>query len=77
MIAEFETDTYFKTYMTERNPSFSANCNVLCALLYGPDPNVYADQIFKAASFLCNSWWEGPLKDKWVCCTLKPRMHAF
>ncbi|KAL9122767.1 MAG: hypothetical protein Q9187_000684 [Circinaria calcarea] len=66
MIAEFETETYFKTYIIERNPSFSANCNVLCALLYGPDPNIYADQIFKAASFLCKSWWEGPLKDKWA-----------
>ncbi|MCJ1405109.1 hypothetical protein MMC11_008335 [Xylographa trunciseda] len=29
MIAEFETTALFKTYTTERNPSFSANCNNL------------------------------------------------
>ena len=66
MIAEFETKALFKTYTTERNPSFSANCNVLCALLYVADPNIYAAQISKAAFFLCNSWWEGSFKDKWV-----------
>lgn len=44
LIYEFETTSHFKTYSTERNPSFSANCNVLCALLYMKDPSIYMPQ---------------------------------
>ena len=66
MIAEFEADDHFKTYTRERNPSFSANCNVLCSLLYTADPDLYVGQISKAATFIRNCCWEGALKDKWV-----------
>jgi hypothetical protein len=69
MIAEFETDTHFRTYTAERNSSFSANCNVLNALLHVPDPNMYSSQISKAATFLCDSWCDGTVRDKWVCNT--------
>jgi len=66
MIAKFEADDHFKTYSRERNPNFSANCNVLCSLLYMTDPDLYVDQISKAATFIRNCCWEESLKDKWV-----------
>jgi hypothetical protein len=66
MIAEFDGEGHFKTFTGERNPSFSANCNALVALLYTPDPDVYIDQVSKTVSFLCEAWWEGAINDKWV-----------
>ena len=68
MIEEFEVESHFRTYPLERDSSFSANCNVLLALLYQPQPANYAPQIKKTLAFLCDTWWQtdGPLKDKWV-----------
>ena len=65
MIREFEADDHFRTYNGERNSSFSANCNVLIALLHSPDVSLYSAQISKAASYLCNNWDKGAIKDKW------------
>lgn len=70
MISMFENDTHFKTYTSERNSSFSANCNVLNALVHVPDPGLYLTQILKATTFLCKAWYDGPLIDKWVSITL-------
>ena len=66
MNADFETKTHFKTYAMERNPSFSANCNILCSLLFVANPNDYILQISKTASFICDCLWEDSVKDKWV-----------
>ena len=66
MIATFESDSHFRTYVAERNPSFSANCNILKALLYLPNPGCHSREICKAAKFLCDAWYAGPVKDKWV-----------
>jgi hypothetical protein len=66
MIAEFEAETHFQTYKLERNASFSANCNVLSALLHVENPVEYTQQIAKAATFLCRFWMSGDVKDKWV-----------
>lgn len=69
MIKEYEGPDHFKTYQSERNPSFSANCNVLNALLHtSPDANQYNAQIEKATAFVCDCWWEanGVITDKWV-----------
>lgn len=68
MIEDFETETHFRTYPSERDSSFSANCNVLLALLHHPAPSQYTSQIKKVAGFLCNKWWntDGAIKDKWV-----------
>lgn len=68
MIDAFESDTHFRTYGMERNPSFTANCNVLSALLEQPEPERYSAQITKITDFLCNQWWESDedIKDKWV-----------
>jgi hypothetical protein len=74
MLKEFEEDHHFKTYSQERNPSFSANCNVLLALLYTPDPSVYIPQIEKAVTFLHKQFTDSNLdvQDKWVCIYSSP-----
>ncbi|KAF7941448.1 hypothetical protein BELL_0061g00140 [Botrytis elliptica] len=65
MISTYETATHFQTYGSERTASFSANCNVLSALLNVRDPSCYIKQIGKAASFLCKAWSLGKIQDKW------------
>ncbi|RYP67896.1 hypothetical protein DL771_007004 [Monosporascus sp. 5C6A] len=67
MIEKFEADTHFRTYLSERDPSFSANCNALLALLYHQDIRRYSCVIVKLVQFLATSWWEanGDIKDKW------------
>ncbi|KAF7904155.1 hypothetical protein EAF00_001489 [Botryotinia globosa] len=67
MISTYETATHFQTYGSERTASFSANCNVLSALLNVRDPSCYIKQIGKAASFLYKAWSLGKVQDKWVC----------
>jgi hypothetical protein len=54
------------TYLGERNPSFSANCNVLMTLLHLKSPGSVATEICSITKFLCNSWWQGSFSDKWV-----------
>jgi hypothetical protein len=66
MISEFSNGECFKTYEAERNPSPSANCNVLKALLLSPNANDHAASIEKAVRFLCDVWFSGTLSDKWV-----------
>ena len=68
MLTAYEKDEHFATYATERNPSFSANCNVLSALLHTPESELYTSSIEKAVKFLCEYWWEsdGFIRDKWV-----------
>ncbi|KAJ5904103.1 Phyllocladan-16-alpha-ol synthase [Penicillium tannophilum] len=67
MLKAFETEHHFKTYPHERDPSFSANCNVLLALLHTNNPSQYAPQIEKATRFLHSHFRESELKvrDKW------------
>lgn len=69
MVDEFDTPTHFKTFAGERDPSLSANCNALLALVHQKDMLSYSTQIQKAAKFLCDHWWnaDGSVKDKWVC----------
>ena len=67
LIAKFDNGTYFRTYLDERNPSFSANCNVLNALLHLAQPDKYLDHISRAVTFLGTAWHSNSLKDKWVC----------
>ncbi|KAJ5489264.1 Phyllocladan-16-alpha-ol synthase [Penicillium diatomitis] len=68
MLESFETEKHFKTYPLERDPSFSANCNVLLALLHVEHPSLYTPQIEKAARFLHKHFRgsEGlKVQDKW------------
>lgn len=67
MISKFRTnDGHLQTYVGERNSSFSANCNVLIALLHMCEPDQYVTEISTITTFLCESWWKGTTKDKWV-----------
>lgn len=68
MTEQFETETHFKTYSLERDPSFSANTNALLALLHQTDAYRFSSQILKAAKFLCDFWWKSDdkISDKWV-----------
>ncbi|KAI0470312.1 terpene synthase family protein [Xylaria cf. heliscus] len=76
MICTFEAETHFRTYSSERDPSFSANCNVLQTLVRHPQRDLYSDQIQKATRFLCDKWWctDGFLQDKWNISYLYPTM---
>ncbi|KAI9692681.1 MAG: hypothetical protein M1820_009475 [Bogoriella megaspora] len=65
MIDAFESEGCFRTYSLERNPSFSANCNVLKALLSDPNPKRYTQRISTTISYLCKTWMSQPLVDKW------------
>ncbi|PHH92132.1 hypothetical protein CDD83_8805 [Cordyceps sp. RAO-2017] len=69
LVRSFEAGDHFRTYPRERDPSASANCNVLLALLASPDVDRYAAQIEKAARFLCARWAAGGLRDKWNLAT--------
>ncbi|KAF1940886.1 Ent-kaurene synthase [Clathrospora elynae] len=65
MIRHFENESHFKTYHLERNPSFSANCNVLLALLQAEDVDQYLTQVEKTSAFLLQEWEAGGVTDKW------------
>ncbi|KAL9062537.1 MAG: hypothetical protein Q9161_009791 [Pseudevernia consocians] len=66
MITHFKTkQNHFCTYPGERNASFSANCNVLQALLSCHNVQDYSLQISSVTIFLCDSWWGGAVLDKW------------
>ncbi|KAI1500522.1 terpene synthase family protein [Biscogniauxia marginata] len=58
------------------NPSFSANCNVLLALIHERDPIRFLPQILKTAQFLCTYWWDtdDSIRDKWNLSHLYPTM---
>ncbi|GAW15751.1 hypothetical protein ANO14919_051710 [Xylariales sp. No.14919] len=74
LIEVFETDTHFRTYAGERDPSPTANCNALLALLHQPDVSLFSAQIHKIATFLIDFWWkaDGKIVDKWNTCYLYP-----
>ncbi|KAL9070875.1 MAG: hypothetical protein Q9157_005668 [Trypethelium eluteriae] len=68
LLEEFEDKTHFKTYQQERDPSFSANCNVLNALLHVETPSDYTPQIEKTLEFLCTTFQNSnrTVRDKWL-----------
>jgi hypothetical protein len=68
MIKMFEGNDHFRTFSSERDPSFTSNCHVLLALLNQDDISRYWSQILKAVKFLCECWWnsDGRIRDKWV-----------
>ncbi|KAH3955393.1 hypothetical protein HBI81_039160 [Parastagonospora nodorum] len=65
MIQSFEADACFITYEGERNPSVSANCNVLSCFLQTATPVVHTKQILKCATFITKTWSENSGPDKW------------
>ncbi|KAF2184211.1 hypothetical protein K469DRAFT_689529 [Zopfia rhizophila CBS 207.26] len=74
MINEFGGESHFRTYALESNPSFSANCNVLLALLNASNPRIYCEAIFKALQYLLDTFEEATVRDKWNMATSYPSM---
>ncbi|ODM14970.1 hypothetical protein SI65_09722 [Aspergillus cristatus] len=74
LIEVFENGGHFRTYAGERNPSFSANCNILSALLHSAEPEQYLREIELALRFLCDLHSSGDMRDKWNTCDIYPRM---
>ena len=68
LVEQFDAPECFRTFPSERNPSFTANCNILKALVSSPSPEVYSQQIEKVARYICSLWSHsnGPIRDKWV-----------
>lgn len=80
VIRIFEGEEHFLTYPGERNPSFSANCNVLIFLLGRDDRTQYVPQITKAVRFLASQAFNKNVKEKWVGLKLprgKTKLTAF
>ena len=66
-MASFKSNNgHLLIYHGERDPSFSANCNVLNAIITVPDVQEYIRDIEAIVEFLCESWWSRKSKDKWV-----------
>ncbi|KAI1320899.1 Ent-kaurene synthase [Xylariaceae sp. FL0255] len=65
LIQFFEAEDHFRTYQGERNPSFSANCNVLGALLTLGDPNRHAQQVMKVIKFIYSKFVSDTILEKW------------
>ncbi|MCJ1438192.1 hypothetical protein MMC27_007579 [Xylographa pallens] len=66
IIQHFESEQgHIRTYLGERDASFSANCNVLMALLSCPDVSMHEYKIARIAIYICTVWFEGLVKDKW------------
>ncbi|KAI1370232.1 hypothetical protein F4677DRAFT_465656 [Hypoxylon crocopeplum] len=65
LISTFEAGDHFRTYNGERNPSFSANCNVLICLLMLDGPSTHISQIVKVARFLTAQVYKDGVSDKW------------
>lgn len=66
LIEKFWAGRFFQTYTSERNPSLSANCNALKALVALPCAELYASYITSTVNFLCDMWESDGIKDKWV-----------
>ncbi|KAI6361816.1 hypothetical protein MCOR25_006382 [Pyricularia grisea] len=59
LVQDYETGSH-------RDTSFSANCNILLALLHQPNAVEYIDQIAKLLEVICTFWWKSnwPMQDK-------------
>ncbi|KAK0714464.1 hypothetical protein B0T21DRAFT_426825 [Apiosordaria backusii] len=66
LIRTYETSTHFKTYPGERNPNFSANCNILILLLTREDRDRHIQQIVKATQFLTDRAFREHINKKWT-----------
>ncbi|KAK6601227.1 hypothetical protein H4I96_06568 [Botrytis cinerea] len=68
LVDRFGQGEWFKTYRSERDASFSTNCNVLKALTCSiSSTDKYKAQIEKVMAFLCHFWLNKPTasRDKW------------
>ncbi|KAI9697360.1 MAG: hypothetical protein M1820_007866 [Bogoriella megaspora] len=65
LVSKFDSSSCFRTYSAERNPSLSANCNILNSLLHLNSPELYVTHINRTVEFLSSLWFQNQLKDKW------------
>ncbi|KAI2628670.1 hypothetical protein GGR54DRAFT_357025 [Hypoxylon sp. NC1633] len=65
LLRTFSELEHFITYPGERNPSFSANCNVVILLLVRDDRSQHFPGITKALEFLIGQAFGGHVKEKW------------
>ncbi|EEB91526.1 hypothetical protein MPER_10096, partial [Moniliophthora perniciosa FA553] len=69
LLKTFERPHYIMCQQFERNPSLSANCNVLIALQALPQPHEYFPQILKIFNFVTGAYSSAShvneVKDKW------------
>ncbi|PYI10684.1 hypothetical protein BO78DRAFT_414321 [Aspergillus sclerotiicarbonarius CBS 121057] len=65
MVQGFRSATCFKTYDFERNPSFSANCNVLLALVSSSTAQHHVLEIRATVDYLLGLWRTDNVSDKW------------
>ncbi|KAJ7310885.1 hypothetical protein DFH08DRAFT_619711, partial [Mycena albidolilacea] len=72
----FEGPTAFRTHSSERNPSLTANCNVLLALLSDVNSPHFMSQITKVAIFITDQWMvsDSLVRDKWHTSPVYPAM---
>ncbi|KAF2706117.1 Ent-kaurene synthase [Pleomassaria siparia CBS 279.74] len=61
----FSAKDHVRTYEFESGPSFSANCNVLIALLHSDDVNKHMENVVKSVEFLITAAESGLVTDKW------------
>lgn len=68
LVKHYEREKHFACFGFERNPSLSANCNVLLGFVQCSNPAIYFLQIEKCVRFICDEFWNSdtPLTDKWV-----------
>jgi hypothetical protein len=57
---------HIMTYLHERNPSPSANCNALLCLLSVQENTCLLPAVESIINALCNCWCENQMVDKWV-----------
>jgi hypothetical protein len=67
LLQVYEGESCFKTYPGERNPSVSANCNVLICLLTRDNPMEFCVQITKILHFVSRQVILRAINEKWVC----------
>jgi len=65
MIAAFASENHFQTYEDETSSSFSANCNVLLAILNSQDASLYAKEVNSTVAYLVDAFENGTIHDKW------------
>ncbi|KAI0110357.1 hypothetical protein GGR51DRAFT_569644 [Nemania sp. FL0031] len=69
MLEKFATGGHFRTYAKDREPSLSATCYAIMAILCQKDASMYAPRIKEAMKFICDIWWNsdrGLAEDKSV-----------
>jgi hypothetical protein len=74
LLETFSTNDHVRTYKLESNGSFSANCNVLIALLHSDNARGHMGNIAVSVDFLITAAENGSVKDKWNTCPIYSSM---